>query len=245
MVTEQGTTRRTRLGTHLRGIRLPIVLAACALGGFTICGLAALTLGGCGRAATGQNPPTASPTATPFTWFTPEPLGGHPATVREKRMLAAAADFVKDPVFSGQRYIDRNDYHKYVGRPGEIVAYVVLLMQHGIEVSAVVDTASGEVRPVATIGGSDDPHFGVPPWTSGMIPSTSRTAFSKGETWAMGAAASWFDAQIVQKLGWPAAAKPSVGGYIVGWPSVGVLLIYVTEQNGKPAALPLGRYFPW
>ena len=80
-------------------------------------------------------------------------LGGLGATVRENRMLAAAADFVKDPVFSGQRYIDRNDYRKYVGRPGEIVAYVVVLMQHGIEVSAVVDTASGEVRPIATLRG--------------------------------------------------------------------------------------------
>ncbi len=80
-----------------------------------------------------------------------------------------------------------------------------------------------------------------------MIPWKSYGVLSKGETWAMDAAKYWFYDRVVAKLDWPTAAKPIVAGYIVGWPGVGVLQIYVTEQNGrgKPAAYGLGRYFPW
>ena len=244
MVTGQETAPRARGGTFLRGARLPLILAACALAALTVGGLVAATLGGCGNGAADQDAPTASPSGTPSAWFTPEPLGEHRATTREKRMLAAAAEYVRDPKYIWRT--DPDDFRKYVGQPGEIVAYVVVLMQKGIEVSAVVDTASGDVRPIATLsGGEDDPYFGVPQWTHGMIPSRSHAVFSKGETWAMDAAKYWFYDHVVEKLDWPAAAKPVVAGYLVGWPDVGVLQLYVQEDDGKPKAWGLGSYLPW
>ena len=151
MVTGQETAPRARGGTFLRGARLPLILAACALAALTVGGLVAATLGGCGNGAADQDAPTASPSGTPSAWFTPEPLGEHRATTREKRMLAAAAEYVRDPKYIWRT--DPDDFRKYVGQPGEIVAYVVVLMQKGIEVSAVVDTASGDVRPIATLSG--------------------------------------------------------------------------------------------
>lgn len=206
--------------------------------------IAALALAACGNGAADQGNATASPSKTPSAWFTPEPLGEHRATTREKRMLAAAAEYVRDPKYIWRT--DPDDFRKYVGQPGEIVAYVVVLMQKGIEVSVVVDTASGEVHPIATLrGGDDDPYSGVPQWTHGMIPSRSHAVFSKGETWAMDAAKYWFYDHVVEKLDWPAAAKPVVAGYLVGWPDVGVLQLYVQEDDGKPEAWGLGQYLPW
>ena len=245
MVTGQETARRARGGTFLRGARPPLILAACVLAALTVGGLVAATFGGCGSGAADQGTATASPSETPSAWFTPEPLGEHRATTREKRMLAAAADYVKDPNYMPWR-TDPKDFRKYVGQPGEIVAYVVVVMQKGIEVSAVVDTARGEVHPIATLrGGDDDPYSGVPQWTHGMTSSRSCAVFSKGETWAMDAAKHWFYDHVVEKLDWPAAAKPEVAGYIVGWPDVGVLQLYVQEDDGKPEAWGLGSYLPW
>jgi hypothetical protein len=241
MVTGQETGGRVRGGTFLRGARLPLILAAGALVALTAGGLAAATLGGCGNGAADQGAPTASPTETPSAWFTPEPLGEHGATTREKRILAAAADYVNDPKNMPWRTHPK-DFRKYVGQPGAIVAYVVVLMQKGIEVSAVVDTANGEVRPIATLGQSfNNPYFGVPWFTYGM---TRSRPVRKGETWATEAAKYWFYDHVLVKLGWPVAAKPEVAGYIVGWPDVGVLQIYVHEVDGKPYAWGLGRYLP-
>jgi hypothetical protein len=239
------TARRVRGGTFLREARRRLILGVCALGGFAICGLAALTLGGCGPAATPQGTPAASPTETPVTLFTPKPLGEHALTPREKRMLAAAADFVEHPQYQGYR-TDPNDFRKYVGQLGEVVAYVVVVTSQGISVSVVVDTASGEVRPVATVRrGYDDPYFGVPQFTDGMM---RLRPVGEGETWATEAARLWFYDQVVEKLDWLAAPSvmviPEVAGYIVGWPGVGVLRVYATEQDGKPVAYGLGRYFP-
>ena len=204
--------------------------------------IAALALGGCGNGAADQDAPTASPSGTPSAWFTPEPLGEHRATTREKRMLAAAADHVKDPKYMPWR-TDLDDFRKYVGQPGEIVAYVVTVMGAGFGVSAVVDTASADARPVATIRvSSDDPYFGAP-WHSDATGWLEPR--SKGETWATKAAKYWFYDHVVEKLDWPAAAKPVVAGYIVGWPDVGVLQIYVQEDDGKPEAWGLGQYLRW
>jgi len=245
MVTGRQKADRARCVPFLRGARLAPILAACALAALTVGGLVAATLGGCGSGAADQGTATASPSETPSAWFTPEPLGEHRATTREKSMLAASADYVKDPKYMGWR-TDPKDFRKYVGQPGEIVAYVVVVMQKGIEVSAVVDSASGEVHPIAKLrGGDDDPYAGVPQWTHGMIPSRSHAVFSKGETWAMDAAKYWFYDHVVEKLDWPAAAKPEVAGYIVGWPDVGVLQLYVQEDDGKPEAWGLGSYLPW
>lgn len=242
MVTGQQNADRARGGTLLRAVRLALILTAIALAALTVGGLVAVTLGGCGSGAADQGAPTASPSETPSAWFTPEPLGEHRTTTREKRMLAAAADYVRDPKYMPWR-TDPDDFRKYVGQPGEIVAYVVVVMQQGVDVSAVVDAASGEVRPIATLsGGYDDPYFGLPGWTYGM---TRLNAVGKGETWAMDAAKYWFYDHVVAELDWPAAAKPQVGGYIVGWPGDGVLRIYVTEQDGKAEAYELGRFFPW
>ncbi len=151
-VPAQETARCARRSTVCRGSRLPLTLALGALLAVATCGLSALTLGGCAKSAAAQGSATVSPSERPITWFTAAPLGEHQLTTHEKRMLAAAADFVNDPEYQGYR-TDRNDYRKYVGQPGAIVAYVVVLMQAGIDVSAVVDTASGEVRPIATISG--------------------------------------------------------------------------------------------
>jgi len=225
--------------TGLAGLR---VFGSVTLALTSLAVIAALALGGCGNGAADQGAPTASPSETPSAWFTPEPLGEHRTTAREKRMLAAAAHYVKDPKYMPWR-TDSHDFRKYVGQPGEIVAYVVVLMQAGIDVSVVVDTASGQVRPVAAIRvSSDDPYFGVP-WHPGGQPWLNPD--SKGETWATEAAKYWFYDHIVAKLDWPAAAKPVVAGYIVGWPDVGVLQLYVQEDDGKPESWGLGHYLPW
>lgn len=242
MVTGQEIAGRARGGTSLRGARLPLILAACALVALTVGGLVAATLGGCGNGAADQGAPTASPSEMPSTWTSPEPLGEHRATAREKRMLTAAADYVKDPKYMPWR-TDPNDFRKYVGQPGEIVAYVVVVLGPGIDVSAVVDTASAAVRPVANVRmSSDDPYFGVP-WHPGGQPSLRPN--SEGETWATEAAKYWFYDHILEKLDWPVAAKPVVAGYIVGWPGVGVLQLHVQEDDGNPEAWGLGRYLPW
>jgi len=224
--------------TGLAGLR---VFGSVTLALTSLAVIAALALGGCGNGAADQGAPTASPSETPSAWFTPEPLGEHRPTAHEKRMLAAAADYVRDPKYTWPT--DPDDFRKYVGQPGEIVAYVVVLMQAGIDVSVVVDTASGQVRPVAAIRvSSDDPYFGVP-WHPGGQPWLNPD--SKGETWATEAAKYWFYDHIVAKLDWPAAAKPVVAGYIVGWPDVGVLQLYVQEDDGKPESWGLGHYLPW
>ena len=242
MVTGQDTVGRVRGGTFLRGTRLPLILAACTLVAITVCGLVAATLGGCGNCAADQGTRTASPSETPSAWFTPEPLGEHRATTREKRMLVAAADYVKDPKYMPWR-TDPKDFRKYVGQPGEIVAYVVVVLGPGIDVSAVVDTASGRVRPVANVRvSSNDHYFGVP-WHPGGQPWLDPT--SEGETWATEAAKYWFYDHILEKLDWHVAAKPVVAGYIVGWPDVGVLQLYVQDDDGKPEAWGLGHYLPW
>ena len=249
MVTGQETGGRARGGMSLRGVWLAPILAACALAALTVGGLAAATLGGCGNDAADQGTATASPSETASALSTPEPLGEHRATAREKSMLAAAAEYVKDPKYMPWR-TDPDDFRKYVGQPGEIVAYVVTMVSEGFDMSAVVDTASGKVRPVATIkASSDDPYFGVP-WhsdtTGWLVPK------SKGEIWATEAAKWWFYDQVYEKLGWPAGAGGVVQGYIVGWPDVGVLQLYVggrvfelQEDDGKPEAWGLGSYLPW